>query len=129
MSSSNSDPLEKARDEYRKLLKKWREAESERVFLKWVVESAACVLDAAECPEALADHPLVRLASESLLRDVEFLGTFNRMLALLRRAVRMADQPALSGTLSDEWLRLVSSIRSELSTKDGDPCSPPTPSS
>jgi hypothetical protein len=105
MSSADSDPLAKAREEYRKLLNRFKAADADRIRLQWAVDSATCVLNGDGVPEVLSDHPLVALASENLGPAAAIVCENMRMRDAIREAVRWIE--VAPGTTSDERLRLI----------------------
>lgn len=118
MSSNNSDPLEVARAEYRKLLKRTREAESDQAFLRHVIESAMCVVNGDGLPEKLSDHPLVGLVLDQRRQPTELKSEIMRLRNLLSEVLLLG---TAGGVASDRvWSRLLSEIRDELAhKKDG----------
>lgn len=118
MADEKTDPLELAREEYRKLLKRTRQAESDQAFLRHVIESAMCVVNGDGLPETLSDHPLVGLVLDQRRQPTEFKSEIMRLRNLLSEVLMMG---TTSGFPKDQgWLRLLSEIRNELShKKDG----------
>ncbi len=112
-----TDPLQLARDEYRKLLTRVKASEEECRTLRHVVASALCVANGDGCPEVLADHPLVEWVT-SLVGPANEMATENgRLRGVLYTLLRRFEEgPALLP--GDEgWLRLQHEIRSVLHHK------------
>lgn len=106
-----TDPLELARVEYRNLLKRFRVAESERIRLNSVVESALCVLKGDGFPEVLADHELVALAKENLGPAAQIVNENMRLRDALQVAIRWIE---VAHAPPDERWRLVQQLRRSL---------------
>lgn len=107
-----TDPLELARVEYRKLLGKLKEADGERMRLRWVIDSAVCVLNGDAFPEVLADHRLVALAKEAFGPASDLANENTRLRGAVRAALAWVESAAVP--MSEERLRLLEELRSNL---------------
>lgn len=111
MSDEKTDPLQLARDEYRKLLHKYKAADAERVRLQWVIDSATCILNGDGVPEVLSDHPLVALAGENIGPAAAIVNENMRMRDAIREVARWLEA---APNPIEERLRLLQLLRSNL---------------
>lgn len=113
MAETKTDPLQLARDEYRKLLTRTRKAEEEAICLRLVIDSVACIVNGDGSPEKLSDHPLVKLVEDQRRQPTEFMSEIMRLRNLLAEVILLGRSLATPKT--EVWLRLLDQIRSELS--------------